>query len=222
MPLSSDLIAQFVKMTNNASAAKRRGATAFGTVRINGEYISVQLDGSTLATPALTTAEVEDGERVTVLLQAHRAIITGNIDSPAARNKDVNGLATDLVNAKEDLSNLAGNLDKAKQELTGFSSRLVSAEKLVAEKATIGQLTALSGNFDTLLAKKASFDDLEAVYSEFEELVADQATITNAKIEQLTADKASVTELQALRGYVDDLDAQVFRGTYKGSCRNKC
>lgn len=174
MPLSSDLIAQFVKMTNNASSAKRNGATAFGTVRINGELISVQLDGSNLATPALTTAEVKDGERVTVLLQDHRAIITGNIDSPAARNKDVNGLAEDLVQAKK-----------------------VIADEIHALNIYADTLDAEQANIRTLVADKVTTEQLNAVYAYVDDLEVREFKGRYAKIEDLIAINGAVYNLES-------------------------
>ena len=63
MNLSSDLISQFVKVTND-SKKENNETTVYATVVYNGKPY-VKLDGSDLLTPISTTADVKDGERVT-------------------------------------------------------------------------------------------------------------------------------------------------------------
>ena len=88
MGLSSDLISQFVKVTN-IDKKTRKESTVYGTtVEYNGSKY-VKLDGSELLTPVSTTSDTKAGERVTVMIKDHTAIITGNISSPAARTEDV-------------------------------------------------------------------------------------------------------------------------------------
>lgn len=54
-----------------------------GTVTSVENGITVQIDGSEIKTPATTLVGVEPGDRVDVLLQNHRAVITGNRSKPA-------------------------------------------------------------------------------------------------------------------------------------------
>lgn len=92
MNLSKHLISEFVKITKDDTKNKSE-TTLYGTVKMDGTKVRIQFDGSDQVTPAITTADVHDGERVTAIIKNHTAIITGNISSPAARVADVNGEA---------------------------------------------------------------------------------------------------------------------------------
>ena len=91
MSVSSDLISQFVKATKKEDKTKKE-TTVYGTARIRDNVTYVQIDGSELLTPVAEAAGAEDGERVTVLIKNHKAILNGNLDSPAART----GAVTDI------------------------------------------------------------------------------------------------------------------------------
>ena len=88
MSLSSDLISQFVKTTNDKKQTKKETTVYGTTVEYNGGTY-VKLDGSELLTPISTTTDMKPGERVTVMIKNHTAIVTGNMTSPAARTDDV-------------------------------------------------------------------------------------------------------------------------------------
>ena len=94
MALSQDLINQFTKLTSREKENKE--VTVNGTYKtINGEEY-VKLDGSDIWTPVVSMVEAEDGERVSVLIKNHTATVTGNITSPAARNKSVQNLKEEV------------------------------------------------------------------------------------------------------------------------------
>ena len=95
MALSSDLIAKFVKANKDDKA--KTDTIVYGTVVKQGASTYVQLDGSDLLTPVSATADTHSGERVTVMIKNHNAIITGNISSPAARVDDI----TDVTEVKD-------------------------------------------------------------------------------------------------------------------------
>ena len=88
MGLSSDLVSQFVKVTKDGDKTKKE-TTVYGTARVRNGATYVQIDGSELLTPVAEAAGAHDGERVTVLIKNHKAILNGNLDSPAARTGDV-------------------------------------------------------------------------------------------------------------------------------------
>ena len=94
MALSHDVISQFAKMVNKPEENKEE--TVKGTFKmINGQEY-VQLDGSNIYTPVTSTVEAEDGDRVNVLIKDHAALLTSNITSPSARNKDVTALRAEV------------------------------------------------------------------------------------------------------------------------------
>ena len=92
MALSHEVVSQFAKLVDN-KPKKDEGVTVKGTYKTIGDIEYVQLDGSDVLTPVESTVEAKTGERVQVLIKDHFATVTGNISSPAARNKDVKDLA---------------------------------------------------------------------------------------------------------------------------------
>ena len=91
MGVSSDLISQFVKATKKEDKTKKE-TTVYGTAKIRDGITYVQIDGSDLLTPVAEAAGANDGERVTVLIKNHKAILNGNLDSPAARSGSVSDI----------------------------------------------------------------------------------------------------------------------------------
>lgn len=92
MPLSSNLVSQFVKATKDNKKETTKETTVYGKLveQKDGRYY-VQLDGSDVITPiSQFTTHVNKDERVTVMIKNHTAIVTGNISSPAAGTEYVN------------------------------------------------------------------------------------------------------------------------------------
>lgn len=203
MALSSDLISQFVKVTKDETK-KKTETTLYGTVVKNDDSINVQLDGSSVLTPVSTTTNVKDGERVTVLIKDHTAIITGNVSSPSARTGEV-----------EDLSKRVNEFDEV---VTG-DLRAVNAniESLVADNAVIkGQIKASEAKFGELEAADATITgQLTAASADIEKLKTDKldattADITYATIKNLEATNADLYNLNATYGEFHDLTTQRF------------
>lgn len=110
--LSSTLISQFVDVTND-KAKPTNETVVYGTTVVDGDNIYVKIDGSELLTPVSTTANVEDGERVTVMIKNHTATITGNVTSPSARGKDLEVTTTNLTIKIGDAEKVAGAANDA-------------------------------------------------------------------------------------------------------------
>lgn len=95
MNLSSSLVSRFAKAIKTKE--KKAETTLYGTIVEDGGSLYVKLDGSEYLTPVSTTVDSLPGERVTVLIKNHEAIVTGNISSPAARSgtvKDIDNRTT--------------------------------------------------------------------------------------------------------------------------------
>lgn len=215
MSLSSDLISQFVKATRD-DKKDTGGTIVYGTVKYDGK-LYVKLDGSDQLTPVSTTANVSDGERVTVLINNHTATITGNISSPAARAdevKEIGGKVTDLeyvdvhkVTA-EDLEVTNASIDYLRAAIAKFdniSAITAEIDNLKAKFADIQYLTVKD-----MEAINATIESLEAKFGSFEDLSADELTAINAQIQSLkayTADftYASVEVLEVNRANIEQL-----------------
>lgn len=92
MELSSELISQFARITNDEPTVNE-GSTVYATYRLQGESAYVQIDGSDTITPVATTAGAKSGDRVTVLVKDHKAIVTGNLTDPSANTSTVENLS---------------------------------------------------------------------------------------------------------------------------------
>ena len=96
MTLSSDLVSQFAKVTND-SGIKKEETILYGTVVQYNGSLCVQLDGSNEITPAVTTSSIKAGDRVSVSLKKHTAIITGNLSDPSASSDDVKKVKMEIT-----------------------------------------------------------------------------------------------------------------------------
>lgn len=98
MGLSTELISQFAKITNDQKKSRIDEATLYGEVVQCDDSICVRFDGSEQLTPVTTITEkdekgnitnfkygaasVKTGDRVSVSLKNHSATITGNLSDP--------------------------------------------------------------------------------------------------------------------------------------------
>ena len=216
MPLSTDLISQFVKVTKNEPEESKE-STAYGTtVEYNGSTY-VKLDGSDLLTPIVTTADVKSGERVTVMIKDHTATVTGNISSPAARTGDVKDLGNKISEFEIVIAD--------KVSVAQLEAEIARIDSLVADNVVIKErLTASEAEIDTLVADNvvineklkahdASINNLEATKIDAEIVEATYATIesleaTDAKFNNLESTYATIVSLDAQKARIDDLDAK--------------
>lgn len=166
MILPSNIISDFVKATKDKPEQPRE-SVLYGTIQSDTGY--VQLDGSTVLTPIENKAVIaKAGDRVTVTIKDHKAIVTGNIASPAAREKDtlkisdLDAVNTEIANLKadntiiresitsveEDIKNLKDSDTIIKNTLESHTTRI---ETLIADNTTINEtLVAMSKQIQNL------------------------------------------------------------------------
>ena len=143
MPLSSDLVSQFAKITKDNKRAKTE-TTVYGTIVDYGDSKYVRLDGSDLLTPVTMTVDAKAGERVTVRLKNHTATVTGNITSPAARVETVKV----VVDSVTDVENILA--DTVTTEVLNVERARITA--LEADNVTINnKVTALENQVTSAL-----------------------------------------------------------------------
>ena len=208
MALSSELVSQFAKIMNDDNKDKNE-KTVFGTiVDYNGSKY-VKLDGSDLLTPISSTANANDGERVTVMIKNHKAIVNGNMSSPSARQGDLDEIS-DQISEFEII--IADKVDTI--ELDAERARI---DELFAKNVTIdGKLDANEADIKELKAHNVTIDGkLEANEAEIENLKtkkldADIADIKYATIENLEAINIDVRNLEADYGDFKDLATDKF------------
>ena len=197
MGLSPELISQFTELTNNKDRTKKE-TTVYGKIVDYGGKNYVQLDGSELLTPIITTVEAKPGDRVTVLLKNHTATVTGNLTSPAAQTETVKVVVKDIENVNEVLANV------------------VTTDKLDVINAKISTLETNDATINnTLTANQASIENLEAADVTIKgDLSANQASISELKAANveingtLTAQSASISDLQTNKLSAEDIEGK--------------
>lgn len=194
MALTDELISQFVKVTKDEVEIKNE-TTAYGTIVVQDGSTFVKLDGSDLLTPISTTANVFDGNRVTVRIKDHSATVYGNLSDPSATGGSVEAIGNRITEAEILIAD--------KVSTVYFDAQVARIDKLTTDNATIkGQITAQSGKIDalesdnvkineTLSTHRADIDDLDA-----HKLTATDADLLYAKIESLNTTNATVHNLQ--------------------------
>ena len=207
MALSSDLISQFVQVTKDDKTKKE--TTVYGTIVEYEGNKYVKLDGSELLTPISSTADAIDGERVTVMIKNHNAIVTGNMSSPAARTDDVK----DLDNKISEFEIVIAD----KVSTDRLEAEIARIDTLVSENITIkGRLDANEASINELEANNVTINGkLEAAEAEITDLKtkkldAEVADITYATIANLEAAQAKIGTLEATYGDFQDLTTKNF------------
>ena len=157
MPLSRDLISEFVKVTKDEVEVKRE-ATSYGTVFSSGDRTYVKLDGSDLLTPIESTASVENGDRVTVLIKDHTATVNGNLTDKSAGTNSVT---------------------EVKNDVTEISGKITSVETLVADKVDTKTLDAEIARINTLEADTIKVGDITSESGTFNYLSAENLNAQN-------------------------------------------
>lgn len=219
MALSNDLLSQFAQITSSEEQSTEK--TVYGTIVESDGKKYVRLDGSNIDTPISTTTDAAHGDRVTVMIKNHSAVVTGNISSPSARKvavdelddkvAAVNTVLADTVDTKKLLAESARIeqlIVTGDAEIRGeLDAESADIRKLVAEKATIKELEAVDAKFDNLDSKYASIDVLESGYVKTDDLKATDATVHNLSVDYAEFKEATTDKLEANDAVIENLDS---------------
>lgn len=225
MGLSSDLISQFVKITQDKQETKKE-TTAYGKIIKQGDKAYVQLDGSDLLTPITTTTVVKDDDRVLVTIKDHTAIVTGNITNPSASDGDVQTVKDEVTEIGNKISEfeiviadkvtteqleaeiaridklIADEIDAVNGKFETIEAKVADIDTIKADIVEVNQkITAHEGEFTTIRGeiadfKNATIEDLDAISGEFHDLSSDYASFKQTTTNTLVANEASITELE--------------------------
>lgn len=225
MALSNDLIMQFVKATKDNSKTKKE-STAYGTIVEHNGSKYVQLDGAETPTPISSTTNVVVGERVTVMIKDHTAIVTGNLSSPSARTADVKDVVDEITEFEiaignkvdtEELEAEKARIDDLVAENAAIKGMLTASdaeiENIISDTVTINKkLDANTADIENLKTTKldasaavleyAKITDLEATDAELHNLQSTYASFSSATADRLAANEANINKLST-----DKLDA---------------
>lgn len=152
MKLSDELLSAFVDVTKSDKKTKDE-TIVYGRIVERDGVKKVKIDGSDIETPISTTADTIVGERVTVMIKNHMAVVTGNMSSPAARTADVTPLKTTTTLIAKDDQNGVLIGDKSSGEWNGFRIQILGDELNILNAS--GKAVA---TFDSTSVKNAHGD----------------------------------------------------------------
>lgn len=217
MGLSYDLISEFVKITNDKKEKPKEG-TVYATIVGSGDTKYVKIDGSDLLTPMDTTTDIEDGERVTVMIKDHKATVTGNITSPSVSSGTVNTVVGNAVGENftvinSQIENLVAK-DSYLENAYVQNSQVVNSkiENLEAtdsriENSVIENFNVIDGVVQDLRATTADIEILHADFAEIKTLINGNLTSDNILAFKITADKVTVEDAFIKDAMVDTISA---------------
>ena len=198
MSLDKKVIKDFVAAVNKKEETKTPTILT-GTVHREGGTVSVKIDGSESLTPVSTVINVEDGERVTVIIENHKAMITGNLSSPAARGNEVEDLkevVADKVSTAE-LKAITAKVGQIDGDVANFKE--TTTEKLTAQDANIKKIDGDVANFketttEKLTAQDAKIKKIDGDVASFKETTTAKLSANEANIKKIDGDVASFKE----------------------------
>ena len=217
MGLSYDLISEFVKITNDKQEKPKEG-TVYATIVGSGDDKYVKIDGSNLLTPMDTTTDIEDGERVTVMIKDHKATVTGNITSPSVSSNTVNTVVGNVVGDKfsvvnSQIENLVAKdsyLENAYIEnSTMVNSKIENLEATDSriENSVVENFNVVNGVVQDLKATNADIEILHADFAEIKTLVNGNLTSDNILAFKITADKVTMEDAFIKDAMIDSVSA---------------
>ena len=139
MNLPTKLVKDFAKIVNDSSSEEKIGTQLYGTVKVITDKKYVQIDGSEVYTPIAEVVDAQDGDRVLVSIENHRATILGNFTYPPSARKEQEALtksedaeekAQEALDATEEYSEQISAANAAAQEA---KSNAASANTLATE-----------------------------------------------------------------------------------------
>lgn len=216
MSLSSELISQFAKITNDEKPKKSEEVTLYGEVVELEEMICVRFDGAEELTPVTTIVEKDDtgeivnykygaasvksGDRVSVSLKNHSATITGNLsDPPAGRAEFIVGLDTIVAKIGADVQLKLDGVEKSiTAQVENTNVRIDNMGVTISNNYT--ELSNAISSGDSELSKA-----INALNSSLSQDISDAVTTINGKIDVNTNDISTVVNnLTALKeGFKD-------------------
>lgn len=226
------LATTFAKIIKEDATATK-DSTVYGTaVEFNGKMY-VKLDGSERMTPIETTTSIKEGDRVTVLIKAHSATVTGNVTDPSTSKSDkkatddkVKDLSTQVSEfgtvvagkvSTEQLQAVEGRVTNLESDNVNVKNELkaqsASITNLDAKKASIDDLKATNALIDNLKANMLTTDTLDAKYATIKNLETTDATIHNLSVDYGDFKKATVDDLKARKAEIDDLSTKKLNAT---------
>lgn len=213
MRLSDELKSEFAKLISKPE--KQTETTMYGTIAIRDNIMYVNLDGSDILTPITTTTSVKDGDRVTVLIKNHTAIVTGNLSSPSSSSSEVDEIRT-KVNSIEAIT---ANIDDIVADNVYIKEHLTANEAYISELQTDNisikeTLEANTAKISKLETNKLDAQTANITFATIKNLEATNADIYNLSATYAEFSSTTTTRLDAVEATIDSLDVGNLEATY--------
>lgn len=229
MPLSSDLVAQFTKATNDSKRESTDGALN-GTIIKYGDLLYVRLDGSNEITPVARTVEVAEGDRVQVAIKNHTAVVTGNTTDPAIGVVRAGDLETKIAQTAEEIRLEAKNTKEALEASISLTAEAINSkvsatiQQVSVEYCSLDSSTEIPDNSDNWSASEPVFDSGKYVWCRYKYVTqggdisystpmcisgASESNIDLTYLETQINQNAAAIELKASQSSVDALGNKV-------------
>lgn len=205
MSLDKKVIKDFVAAVNKKEETKTPTILT-GTVHREGGTVSVKIDGSESLTPVSTVINVEDGERVILTIENHKAMITGNLSSPAARGNEVEDLKVVLADkvSTAELKAITAKVGQIDGDVANFKE--TTTKKLTAQDANIKKIDGDVANF-----KETTTEKLSANEANIKKIDGDVASFKETTTEKLNANSAAIGSLDSTFANFKDATAEKFK-----------
>lgn len=86
MPISKELISQFVKSTKDNNEQTKKETFARGWIESDGDKYYVKIEGSEIRTPVSIPTNINAEQPVTVMIKNHTATVIGNVNTTTSSN----------------------------------------------------------------------------------------------------------------------------------------
>lgn len=214
--LSRDLVKSFAEVVNEPKQ-KEPVRYVRGTITGKGDAKYVQLDGSTVATPISEVVDAQEGDRVLVSIENHRAVIVGNFTfSPSARQEQE---ALEKAEGAENTANSAGETANTAQlaaqeasknanEAMGAASAASSSAAEAKDQAADAMVAAGNAQASANEAKESATQANENATQAKTDAANAQAAVANANEEIGKINDAIETAQGDIDQALDDLHSQ--------------
>lgn len=195
--LPSTLIKDFSKLINERQTNPTPQYLK-GTTKISGDKKYVQIDGSSSLTPIAETVDIQEGDRVLVSIENHKATVLGNFTFPPNARKEQE--AVDKADEAITDSNVAlENATEAKQNAATAMENASAAQSSATE--AIGKAEDAMENVQTAITKAETALSDASDAKELANQAADKAT---ESLESVSAAQNEIDQIQNEVGTVQD------------------
>lgn len=219
MAVSSELISEFAKITNDRKASRIDEVTLYGEVIEYQDMICVKFDGTEEITPVTTVVEkdeqgnitnykygaasVKTGDRVSVNLKNHSATITGNLSDPPA------GRAEFKVNENDIMARVGATEMWIKNEGVTFTGLSEGTTTINGGCIKTGTIDAERLN----LTGSISFEDLT---TEVQTNINDISDKADQAASDAAAAASSASSASSSASYASSVARSIANGNYVG------